>query len=49
MDAGKAVFIVEYRGPASAVCGREPQGTSVSLKRLLLDERVTRCPFRPAS
>ena len=48
VEAGKAVFIVEYRGPASAVCGRESRGTSVSLKRLLLDERVTRCPFRPA-
>ncbi len=48
VEAGKAVFVVEYQGPAAAVCGREPRGTSVSLKRLALDARVTRCPFRPA-
>lgn len=49
VEAGKVVFIVEYRDPASAVLGREPRGTSVSLKRLNLDARVTRGPFRPAS
>ncbi len=45
--AGKAVFIVEYRGTAATVCGREPRGTTVDLKRLRLDARVTRCPYRP--
>jgi hypothetical protein len=44
--AGKAVFVVEYRGPASEVCGRELRGTSASLKRLRLDAEVTRCPYR---
>jgi hypothetical protein len=47
VEAGKAVFIVEYRGPIDAVCGREPRGTSVSLKRLRLDAHVRRCPYRP--
>ncbi len=47
VEAGKAVFVVEYRGPAADVCGREPRGTSASLKRLRLDERVVRCPYRP--
>ncbi len=46
VEAGKAVFIVEYRGPTAQVCGREPRGTSVSLKRLRLDEWVVRCPYR---
>ncbi len=45
--AGKAVFIVEYRGGAATLCGHEPRGTSVSLKRLDLDARVRRCPYRP--
>ncbi len=47
VEAGKAVFIVEYRGAADAVCGREPRGTSVTLKRLRLDARAVRCPYRP--
>jgi len=46
VESGKAVFIVEYRGTADTVCGREPRGTSVQLKRLRLDERTTRCPYR---
>ncbi len=44
--AGKAVFVVEYRGPAADLCGREPWGTTVDLKRLRLDAWVRRCPYR---
>jgi hypothetical protein len=47
VEAGKAVFVLEYRGTRASVCGREPAGTSVQLKRLRLDERTVRCRYRP--
>lgn len=47
VEAGKAVFILEYRGTRATVCGREPPGTSVQLKRLRLDAYAVRCPYRP--
>lgn len=49
VEAGKAVFIVEYRGSPDDLCGREPFGTSVQRKRLRLDAYAARCPYRPAS
>ena len=49
VQAGKAVFIVEYRGTADDLCGTEPRGTHVQRKRLELDARTVRCPYRPPS
>ena len=48
VEAGKAVFILEYRGRLSTVCGREPTGTAVQLKRLRLDAYAARCPYTRA-
>jgi endo-alpha-1,4-polygalactosaminidase (GH114 family) len=47
VEAGKAVFIVEYEGRVADLCGREPRGTQLSRKRLRLDAWVARCPYRP--
>jgi hypothetical protein len=47
IEAGKAVFIVEYRGTIDEVCARVPDGTSASRKHLRLDAWVRRCPYSP--
>ncbi len=44
VEAGKAVFIVEYEGTRATICPQVPEGTSASRKHLRLDAWVRRCP-----
>jgi hypothetical protein len=44
LDAGKAVFIVEYEGTRATICPLVPERASASRKHLRLDAWVRRCP-----